>query len=69
MATHMQNLQLDLAAGQSVSIGEYRVTLVSTTDNAATFEIEGPGGKSSRQVVPVNKKSSDNPKCSTSVTA
>ncbi|MEP3481511.1 MAG: hypothetical protein ABJZ55_19875 [Fuerstiella sp.] len=62
----MQNLQLDLAAGQSVSIGEYRVTLVSTTDIAATFEIEGPGGNSHRHVVPVNKKSADN---STNITA
>lgn len=63
----MQNLQLDLAAGQSVSIGEYRVTLVSTTETAATFEIEGPGGNSRRHVVPVNKKSSEKSNCTTSV--
>lgn len=65
----MQNLQLDMAAGQSVSIGEYRVTLVSTTDDAATFEIEGPGGRKVRQVMPVSQKSADTPNCNTSVTA
>lgn len=65
----MQNLQLDLAAGQSVSIGEYRVTLVSTTDDAATFEIEGPGGRRVRQVMPVSQKTADNPSCNKNVTA
>lgn len=69
LAKHMQNLKLDLAAGQSVSIGEFRVTLVNTTDDSATFEIEGPGGQNSRQIVPMNQKSSGPSQPSTSVTA
>lgn len=49
----MQNLQLDLAVGQTVSVGDYKVTLVSATETAATFEIEGPGGYTVRQTTPV----------------
>ena len=65
----MQNRQLDLAAGQSLTIAEYRVTLISTTDHDATFEIEGPDGTFCRQTVPTNSKTLNNPQCSTNVTA
>ena len=40
----MQNHQFDLKSGQSVRLGQYKVTLLEIEDDAAILEIEGPDG-------------------------
>ena len=41
----MQNHQFDLQAGESVSFGNYKVTLLEIENDAAVLEIEGPDGE------------------------
>ena len=44
MVRLMQNHQFDLKSGQSVRLGQYKVTLLEIEDDAALLEIEGPDG-------------------------
>lgn len=48
----MQNHLFDLQPGESVLLGDYRVTLLEIEDEAAVLEIEGPDG--GVQIEPVN---------------
>ncbi|MEO1981018.1 MAG: hypothetical protein ABGZ24_10920 [Fuerstiella sp.] len=41
----MQNHLFDLQPGQSVLLGDYKVTLLEIEDEAAVLEIEGPDGE------------------------
>lgn len=41
----MQNHQFDLKAGESVSFGNYKLTLLEIENDAAVLEIEGPDGE------------------------
>ncbi|MEO2019555.1 MAG: hypothetical protein ABGZ53_34900 [Fuerstiella sp.] len=41
----MQNHLFDLQPGQSVLLGDYKVTLLEIEDEAAVVEIEGPDGE------------------------
>lgn len=48
----MQNHQFDLKAGESVSFGNYKLTLLEIENDAAVLEIEGPDGEI--QIQPLN---------------
>ncbi|MCP4505708.1 MAG: hypothetical protein GY903_00575 [Fuerstiella sp.] len=48
----MQNHLFDLQPGQSVLLGDYKVTLLGIEDEAAVLEIEGPDGEV--QIEPVS---------------
>lgn len=54
----MQNHQFDLKSGQSIRLGDYKVTLLEIEDDAAVLEIEGPDG--SVRIEPIGFCSSDN---------
>ena len=50
MRCNMQNHHFDLRTGESIRLGEYKVTLLEVdNDGNAVFEIEGPDGVSVRQ--------------------
>ena len=48
----MLNHQFDLQAGESVVLGDFKVTLLEIEDDAAVLEIEGPDGEI--QIEPVS---------------
>lgn len=54
----MQNHQFDLKSGQSIRLGDYKVTLLEIEDDVAVLEIEGPDG--SVRIEPIGFCSSDN---------
>lgn len=41
----MQNHQFDLSAGDSIRLGEFKVTLLEIEGEDAVLEIEGPDGE------------------------
>ncbi|MEQ9408100.1 MAG: hypothetical protein RIK87_10265 [Fuerstiella sp.] len=41
----MQNHQFDLQTGESVRLGDYRVTLLEIVGDGVVLEIEGPDGE------------------------
>lgn len=49
----MLNHQFDLQAGESVLVGNLKVTLLEIEDDAAILEIEGPDGEISIQPVSI----------------
>ena len=57
----MQNHQFYLKSGQSVRLGQYKVTLLEIEDDAALLEIEGPDG--AVKVESVGIYSSDEESC------
>lgn len=40
----MQNLQLDLQAGDCLHLGDFKLTLLEIVEDAIVLEIEGPDG-------------------------
>lgn len=41
----MQNQQFELSAGESILLGEFKVTLLEIEGEDAVFEVEGPDGE------------------------
>ena len=57
----MQNHHFDLKAGESIRLGEYKVTLLEVdSDGNAVLEIEGPGGTKVRQPMNLARTGQEN---------
>ncbi len=58
VAQLMQNHQIDLRAGESIKLGQYKVTLLEIDgDGGVVLEIEGPDGDI--QVEPISFSSAE----------
>ncbi|MEZ6125134.1 MAG: hypothetical protein R3C49_18460 [Planctomycetaceae bacterium] len=47
----MQHLHFDLRTGESLRLGQFRVTVLEVDSEEVVLEIEGPGGETQIEVV------------------